>query len=318
MDNKPQTMSNTKPWMTDEMAEEIWDKFGESMLTENGQDTVIGTRNFTALVRHIRDLAAQHYEPLLEAKDAQILDLKKTIGLLDPFRFENIRLIGVVSKLDAENATLKAEVERLKGDAITLSENNKGLMAQLAEKNPQHFYPYLRGRIKEVHKGLNVFEKKFKRAKKDIEEIEPGTPPYLLKSGQITLLTHMIAWARAEIVRLYDIANQEGCKVEMEVESFNSYEELREAKYAVFSMTKTNRRMERVISRTDKALKLAQAELTRLRSSTKDNACKFGEWLYGSGWVYQDHNGIETIYWFNGEEKTTSELYDEWDKNNKL
>ena len=69
----------------------------------------------------------------------------------------------------------------------------------------------------------------------------------------------------------------------------------------------------------------AEKELTRLRTSTKDIACKFAEWCSSNWWVLNVDNPTKTGTWvkqFPNEEYedsilTTSELYEEWEKNNK-
>jgi hypothetical protein len=55
-------------------------------------------------------------------------------------------------------------------------------------------------------------------------------------------------------------------------------------------------------------------EITRLRTSTKDIACKFAEWASQSDWHCFVANEWEDK---DGYIRTTSELYEEWEENNK-
>ena len=165
-----------------------------------------------------------------------------------------------LDNFESENATLRAEVERL-------TENNKGLMAQLVAENPSHTYPYIRGRIKEAHKGLRVVLRKIKHGRERLEELEKGSLEFAAKSGWLSILDDLRGEIEIEIRRLYDIANSEGVDVKMEVESFETYRAVGLLKRELAKQVKINGKLEKQIS--GKA-----AELTRLKADVTG----FAEW----------------------------------------
>lgn len=123
---KVTTPNTPEPWMTDAKVGELWDK------TDVFHSADFGLK--------IRDLAAQHYEPLLEAKDAaakgiaelyakEIERLKAQLTANDA-EIAEIKLFaekdcdkkweyyGKMNHLQVENATLKSEVERLNQELL--------------------------------------------------------------------------------------------------------------------------------------------------------------------------------------------------------